>query len=72
MNCPNSLFTEKQVDPTKRNSINEFAILGKDVALIACSLMHWYGSIEVFDVLRFEWTFNLNESRLERKGCHFC
>lgn len=66
--CPYSLFTPKQVAPPKRTSINQFAILGEDVALIAYSLMRWYGSIDVFDVLRREWTFNLKKSRLERKG----
>lgn len=66
--CPYSLFTPKQVAPSQRNAIAEFAILGEDVALIASSLMHWYGSIEVFNLLRREWTFNLDESCLERKG----
>lgn len=67
LNCPYSLFTPKQVLPPKRESVGHFAILGEDVALIAYSLMRWYGSIEVFNVLRREWTFNRFWSRLERK-----
>lgn len=68
LKCPYSLFTANQLAPSQNDSIDNYAILGEDVALIASSLMHWYGSIEVFDVLRREWTFNLEESRLERKG----
>ena len=66
--CPYSLFTPKQVAPPERTSIDQFAILGEDVALVAHSLMRWYGSIEVSNALRREWTFNLYWSRLERKG----
>lgn len=68
LRCPYSLFSPKQVAPSQRESIDEFVILGEDVALIASSLMHWYGSLEVFNVLRREWAFNLDESCLERKG----
>ena len=68
LKCPYSLLSPKQVAPSNRRYIDEFAILGEDVALVASSLMHWYGNIEVFDVLRREWAFNLQESRLERKG----
>lgn len=67
LQCPYSLFKPGQVAPSKRASIEGFAILGEDVAMIACSLMHWYGSIAVFDLLRREWTFNLEESRLEHR-----
>ena len=68
LKCPYSLFTANQLAPSQSDSIDDFAILGEDVALIASLLMNWYGSIEVFDVLRREWTFNLDESCLERKG----
>lgn len=68
LKCPYSLFTTKQVAPSQRNTIDEFAILGEDVALVAYSLMRWYGSVEVFNVLRSEWTFNLAKSCLESKG----
>ena len=68
LKCPYSLFTTKQVASSQRNAIDEFAILGEDVALVAYSLMRWYGSVEVFNVLRSEWTFNLDKSCLESKG----
>ena len=66
--CPHSLFTCNQVSSHKRQFIHKFAILGEDVALIASSLMHWYGSDEVFNILRLDWRFNMEEWCLERKG----
>ena len=68
LKCPFSLLSYKQVAPSNRKHIDEFCILGEDVALIASSLKHWYGSLEVINVLRRGWTFNLDESCLERKG----
>lgn len=70
LKCPYSLLTAEQVTAPKNMFIIDFAILGEDVALIASSLMHWYicGGIEVFHVLRREWTFNIEDSYLERKG----
>lgn len=68
LKCPYSLFTTKQVAPSQRNAIKEFAILREDVSLVALSLMRWYGSVEVFNVLRSKWTFNLDKSCLIHKG----
>ena len=47
------------------NLINE--ILGEDVAIIAYSLMRWFGSQNIFNIIREKWRFNFQDSCLERK-----
>ena len=65
--CPYSLFMKKQVSPLMRERIEDYEILGEDVAIIAYSLMRWFGSQNIFNIIREKWRFNFQDSCLERK-----
>ena len=66
LKCPYSLFSINQIAPSQTDFIDKFAIFGEDVALVAYSLMRWYGSIELFNMLRRDWIFNMDQYCLER------
>lgn len=68
LKCPYSLFMQKQVPPLMRERIEDYEILGEDVAIITFSLMRWFGNQNIFNIIREKCRFNIQASCLERKS----